>query len=366
MVAEAVPSLRVILSRALNTTPGNADRGFADRPPRFSKAPDSRPKRPAFGQNDSQSRRPLLKSAATLSPQPSNVPASASALLDKPRPRQDEAFTPASSAKRLAKPSEFGDQKKHEGKPALPHLPELYTAPLAYVSPNELRQGRFPQAQTFDPKRYEAPASSVSKDLAVPKPFSEFDAPSMLVDSMTSWLGPKAQSTPIQSLSLNHLLPTPTPGSRTLLGAETGSGKTLAYLLPMMVNLKATESSAPNVSHDLSRKLMPRAVVLSPTHELTRQSTAMAKRLTHTFKLSAKGMSSTKEGGVGEKRGAVDILFGTGAMVRRMLGLPRTDGTPPPAPGEEKTDWVATNRIDWLVIDEADVLLGKSISPDHR
>lgn len=122
---------------------------------------------------------------------------------------------------------------------------------------------------------------------------------------------------------------------------------------------------------------IPRAIVLSPTHELTRQSTAFAKSLCHKVKLKVMGMSETKEGGVGLDRGKMDVLFGTGAMVRRMMGLKRPD---PPVDRDrdgkgreglrgvvreeeedrERRSYIDVSKVEWLVIDEADVLLGES------
>jgi len=51
------------------------------------------------------------------------------------------------------------------------------------------------------------------------------------------------------------------------------------------------------------------------------------------------------------------VLCGTGAMTRRMFGLasPRSESKE----GEEKrTAYVGVDRLDWVVVDEADVLLG--------
>lgn len=78
-------------------------------------------------------------------------------------------------------------------------------------------------------------------------------------------------------------------------------------------------------------------------------------------------MSSTVSGGVGEKRGSVDVLLGTVGSLRRMFGMTRSEEE------QEKEDYIRGKRIwqdeqqkgmvegdkvEWVVIDEADVLLG--------
>ena len=138
----------------------------------------------------------------------------------------------------------------------------------------------------------------------------------------------------------------------------------MAYLLPMFSHLKSTDQIR-EPGWDSGKDLSPRALVLTPTHELSRQSTGMAKMLCHNVKLSVVGMSATKYGGVGDRRGAVDVLFGTGAMTRRMLGLasPRTEVKH--EDGERKA-YLGVERLEWVVIDEADVLLGSVFFFTHR
>lgn len=194
-------------------------------------------------------------------------------------------------------------------------------------------------------------------------------------------------------------------GVSAILGAETGSGKTLAYLLPMLHHLKATDQyiapeteesrsmdTAPDflrpaTTHTTYGPLAPRGLVLAPTHELTRQITAVVKSLCHELKLSSTGGSSTKIGVT--KEGDVDVFAATGGTVRRMLRLKRD--------GEEIEEWdvktrarrreadeeeglevedeaevdntgrvreqklrLRLDRVEWIVIDEADVMLGQS------
>ncbi|KAK1921838.1 ATP-dependent RNA helicase MRH4, mitochondrial [Papiliotrema laurentii] len=216
-----------------------------------------------------------------------------------------------------------------------------------------------PRARAFKPNTYQVPETAASEAEAAPAKFESFPMHPALVDTLKQRYGESAETTYIQSLALSHLCPEAPARSRTILGAETGSGKTLAYLLPLMTNLKATEMTQPTDwnTDKGERRLLPRALVLQPTHELTRQSTAMAKSMIHGIKLSATGMSNTKAGGTNLRSGPVDILFGTGAMTRRMFGIRKPGMTL--EEGYEKTEWVGADRIDWLVIDEADVLLSK-------
>ena len=188
----------------------------------------------------------------------------------------------------------------------------------------------------------------------------------MMLPAVYQKLGDHPKTTPIQSLAFNHFFPFTEPGQRVLLGAETGSGKTLAFLVPMMSQLKLTEGEYRKV-YDQDHKyseVLPRSIVLSPTHELTRQTTGMAKNIVHSMKLSVLGMSQTKDGGIGTVRGVKDVFLGTVAMTRRMLGVNK--------PGDERNQdrmrkaWVVPDKLEWLVIDEADVLLGwSSLDPPN-
>jgi ATP-dependent RNA helicase MRH4 len=212
----------------------------------------------------------------------------------------------------------------------------------------------------FKPNTYPTPTSALSEEQADPASFQSFNIHAGLKESLGERFGAAGQTTYIQSLSMHHLCSEDTvvTGTRTILGAETGSGKTFAYLLPVMHNLKASESAEERASiHPKERRMLPRAIVLQPTHELTRQSTAMAKSLVHKIKLSVMGMSNNADGGVRGRKGHMDILFGTGAMTRRMMGIRK--------PGLEleenfqSSEWVGIDRLDWLVIDEADVMLSE-------
>lgn len=66
-----------------------------------------------------------------------------------------------------------------------------------------------------------------------------------------------------------------------LVASHTGSGKTLAYLLPIAQELKRQEVEQGYVG----KPKRPRALVLSPTRELTDQIGSVARQLSHFAKL---------------------------------------------------------------------------------
>ncbi|KAG1718413.1 P-loop containing nucleoside triphosphate hydrolase protein [Suillus lakei] len=111
-----------------------------------------------------------------------------------------------------------------------------------------------------------------------------------LLQSLQEILGNEARPTAIQALSTKHLFKEHVEGENYkefLLASETGSGKSVAYLLPVLQDLKCTEhkQSDAAVHHSSRKPLNPRALVLAPTHELTRQLATFAKSLSHIIKL---------------------------------------------------------------------------------
>ncbi len=195
--------------------------------------------------------------------------------------------------------------------------------------------------------------------LAQPHPFTSFSLHDGLQQALLERF-PNGKTTPIQSLALAKLLSRPHK-LRAVLGAETGSGKTLAYLLPLLHHLKATDKGPAPQSEEMAKAMAkPRALVLAPTHELTRQSTRVGKELTHSAKLRILGASSP-----GPVLGHADVLFATGRGATSLLGLPFEEKQRPgrPVPKREEKERTFQQRLDvsaveWLVIDEADVLLG--------
>ncbi|KAG6861828.1 hypothetical protein C0995_011710 [Termitomyces sp. Mi166 len=244
-------------------------------------------------------------------------------------------------------------------------------------------------------------------------------------------LGPDPSPTPIQALSLKWLLnnasqPNVKSGSRKqfLLASETGSGKSIAYLIPVLQNLKlselnATSSPCPPLTHlppkGPRRPLNPRALILAPTHELSRQLSSFAKSLLHEVKLrvlcaSQANVKSTKERDatarqmaaqleadeesgefeVKERAGfPVDVVVGTPMKLLEMVkgrgwdrkededlvGDPDDGFGPKLRRGRDKMvgfgKWrskpeMGLANVEWVVVDEADVLFDADFQETTR
>ncbi|KII83884.1 hypothetical protein PLICRDRAFT_32615 [Plicaturopsis crispa FD-325 SS-3] len=241
-----------------------------------------------------------------------------------------------------------------------------------------------------------------------------------LLASVKDILGPDARPTSIQALSLKHLFHS-TLGKwhEFLLASETGSGKSMAYLLPMLQNLKATEQAPrPPPQHAVN----PRALVLAPTHELSRQLAGFAKALLHREKLRvlcASRANVPNSGGrasqmaaeqqlagdgegeftvsAGGKSRPVDVLVGTPAKVLEMAkgrgwDWERKDKEKAEKEGrniedtwerdekgrkirssdKERRPWVpgtpemGLEGIEWVIVDEADVLFDPDFQESTR
>ncbi|KAJ8454861.1 hypothetical protein ONZ45_g19140 [Pleurotus djamor] len=237
---------------------------------------------------------------------------------------------------------------------------------------------------------------------------TSFSSPPLLPGLLTCLkdiIGPNSSPTPIQSLSLKWLLEnseirpeTETPAAsswkQVLLASETGSGKSIAYLLPVIQALKQSESVGRANPQEDALPLNPRAIVLAPTHELSRQLTSFSKSLIHEVKLrilcasrantrssrhvdesvsEVKGSNGTSELVIQERKSnwPVDMVIGTPNKLMDMIKgrgwdkaeVEDNDETPdPPLPsrrdrfGPGKPEMGLAN-VEWVVIDEADVLM---------
>ncbi|KAG9316201.1 P-loop containing nucleoside triphosphate hydrolase protein [Chiua virens] len=246
---------------------------------------------------------------------------------------------------------------------------------------------------------------------------SDFNSPPLLpglLQSVKEILGQDSTPTTIQALSLKHVMNTSSAGSgwkEYLLASETGSGKSMAYLLPLLQDLKHTELASSGSPRKTSgRPLNPRALILAPTHELSRQLAVFAKKLSHIIKLRvrctsrANTQSTTKNnataskmktttdavfdnantnidasvGGGGRASQEVDVLVGT---PMKLLELERGKGWNWEQRAHEKAlrfeskktedsataqspprkFWVdepemSLEDVEWVIIDEADIL----------
>lgn len=130
--------------------------------------------------------------------------------------------------------------------------------------------------------------------------------------------------TPIQRQAIPVLL----AGRDCLACAPTGSGKTVAFLLPMLATLKAPAKDG------------IRAVVLSPTRELAKQTQRELKLLAAGKKLRVRLMTKAMSVCVDLSSTPCDILVSTPLRLNRM----------------SKAGKVNLSRVQHLVLDEADKL----------
>lgn len=165
--------------------------------------------------------------------------------------------------------------------------------------------------------------------------------------------------TPVQRMSV----PTIMGAANVVFAAATGSGKTLAYLLPIMQSLKAEEAlyantvaaSAnkdpnSNLVNPFRRPKRPRAIILAPTRELSRQILSVIKQVSHRCKLSSVGIIGGED--YGKQRKAldrpIDILV---ASPGRLLK-------------HRDAGHVYLGRVRHCVIDEVDTMLEQGFQGD--
>ena len=257
-----------------------------------------------------------------------------------------------------------------------------------------------PLAEEFDRS---TPRSRSSESLPV-----SFSSPSLLDglrDSVHQALGQPASPTPIQALSLKHLFSDTPEWRQYLLASETGSGKSIAYLLPMLHHLKkselGSESTIPSQLSQPQRAVNPRALVLAPTHELSRQLSSFAKALSHNIKLrvlcaSRANVKSTPRATFTASKMAaqfsdgadgtlsiphlglsrpVDVLIGTPNKLLEMARGRRWDrvkdetdkqlvaelsGSRDETSSRSSEPEMGLQNVEWVVVDEADILFGNS------
>ncbi|KAJ4485434.1 P-loop containing nucleoside triphosphate hydrolase protein [Lentinula aciculospora] len=292
-----------------------------------------------------------------------------------------------------AKPS-FGN--KPSIKPnnnGLPQLKEFYRPPPSFPSytQRKLKLSTFPSFPKTSP--HSSSSSSLSSSFAFPSP------PLLpgLLSSLHDILGPEARPTDIQRLSIENIVdPLPIANAvdataapehkEYLLASETGSGKSIAYLLPLLQSLKLSEwansSSSSNFESLSEYTYTPRSLILAPTHELARQLSGFAKMLCHEIKLRVVCTSKANVGGRerGGARGGVDtrhsspsstsagnpdimvstpmkfleMIFGRGWDNHTHNTSTSSTSASTFNPPTKRT--LNLTQIEWIIIDEADVL----------
>ena len=144
-------------------------------------------------------------------------------------------------------------------------------------------------------------------------------------------------ATPIQA----RAIPPALDGQDLIACAQTGTGKTAAFLLPILQRLGSGRPCRP-----------PRALVVTPTRELAAQIMEAARQYGCYLRLR----SAVVFGGVGMEpqarrlRGGLDLLVATPGRLLDHLGR-----------GHARLD-----RVETLVLDEADRMLDMGFLPDVR
>lgn len=171
--------------------------------------------------------------------------------------------------------------------------------------------------------------------------FSALGLPETLLQ-MLDRLG-YAQATPIQQKAIPEIL----QGHDVLAAAQTGTGKTAAFTLPLLARLlPLSNRSASPAMHPV------RALILAPTRELADQVAdnvaqySAGSALRHAVIFGGVPIEAQKTA----LRAGVEIIVATPGRLLDHL--------------EQKT--VQLNRVDLLVLDEADRMLDMGFLPDIR
>ena len=164
--------------------------------------------------------------------------------------------------------------------------------------------------------------------------------------------------TPVQRMAIPTIMGGKTKANVSF-AAATGSGKTLAYLLPIMQALKAEEelhANALKASDDhhsmkpLRRPKRARAIILTPTRELSRQILSVIKQVSHHCKLSSVGVIGGED--YGKQRKALDrpvdiVVASPGRLLKH-----------------RDAGHVYLGSVSHVVIDEVDTMLEQGFQGD--
>jgi len=155
--------------------------------------------------------------------------------------------------------------------------------------------------------------------------------------------------TPVQKFSIPIVCT-----RRDLMGcAQTGSGKTAAFLLPVINNLLCQQSVVTQEAEPRSRsRYYPRALVLSPTRELSQQIYQEARKFLYCTGMRAVCIYGGSP--IGEQfrelDGGVHVLVATPGRLWDMLERGR----------------MSLSQCEYLVLDEADRMLDMGFEPQIR
>jgi ATP-dependent RNA helicase RhlE len=192
--------------------------------------------------------------------------------------------------------------------------------------------------QTTNPVAGQAPSDASLAPSAAPLAFTDLGlgATSLAALSAEGYVTP----TPIQQKAIPHVL-----AGRDLLGcAQTGTGKTAAFALPMIERLVAS-----GLERNARR---PRALVLSPTRELSAQ-------IADSFAAYGRGTNlkyAVIFGGVGQGPQITSLGRGLDVLVAtpgRLLDL-------------MNQGFAFLDKVEILVLDEADRMLDMGFLPDVK
>ena len=190
-----------------------------------------------------------------------------------------------------------------------------------------------------------------------------------LVRMVHELLGERARPTTPQAQALAHFFSRQTSSrsaQHTLIAAETGSGKTLAYLLPLLQRLHETRAKTEHADLRHVRagaalvQIMPRSIILAPTHELARQIAEVAKVLCHDASHKLRVACSSKPSFSVTIKNDLAHLSELAVSTGEYHGAPLSPDvlvTTPAFIAEHMDDDLSLRHVQMLVIDEADTLL---------
>ncbi|KAK6540193.1 ATP-dependent RNA helicase dbp6 [Orbilia ellipsospora] len=219
--------------------------------------------------------------------------------------------------------------------------------------PEEPLQGLHPLPQPAQVPTQKVDPNSVlpsylSRPTTVPTtqrpPFNSFDLPNHILSRLEKL--DITHTFPVQSALLPLLLPKPhqspsVPKSDLLVSAATGSGKTLSYLLPIL--------------SDIITRTVPRtyALIIVPTHELATQVQRTAESIASGTSLKISTAIGTRPFDVEKDHIIANDIGSTGADI-----LVATPGRL--VEHIRKNPAFTLRYLRWLIVDEADRLLGQS------